>query len=146
MQAHADLREAREVRLVEVRGSDGGRRGKLRASAGSLLSIFGLIDVGRLAYQAEGVEGLHPADAAFNLPDELYSHGVREWVAEHVARESSDAVVHDLTKQIGTPVHKRQGEERAIRAAADFEAFHATRTVKAEKTTGLQVLTFDGAG
>ncbi len=132
--------------MVEVRGSDGVRRGKGRPSARSLLSIFGLINVGRLAYQAEGVDGLHPADAAFNLPDEMYSHGVREWVAEHVARESYDAVVHDIAKQIGTRVHKRQVEQLAIRSAMDFEAFYATRTVKAEKTSALMVLTFDGAG
>lgn len=145
LQAHLDLRAARE-RPVEARGSDGIVRSFRRPSGRPLGSIFGSVVVLRLAYQSRGVVGLHPMDAALNLPDELYSHGVRRLVAEGAARCSYDEVVECVGETIGTPVHKRQVEELAIRAARDFEAFYETRTVGAEDTDDLLVLSFDGKG
>lgn len=145
LQAHLELRAAHE-RPVEVHGADGVRRGYRRPSSRPLMTVFGLVRSPRLAYQARGVDGLHPMDAALNLPDDLYSHGVRRRVAEQAARASYDEVVKSITDTTGAPVHKRQVEELAIRAAQDFEAFYATRTVEAEDGDDLLVLSFDGAG
>jgi hypothetical protein len=145
LQAHLELRAARE-RPVEARGSDGVVRSFRRDSHRPLGTIFGSVAVLRLAYQAPGVAGLHPMDAALNLPDELHSHGVRRLVAEAAARCSYDEVIDSVATATGTTVHKRQVEELAIRAAQDFEAFYATRTVEAEDTEDLLVLTFDGKG
>lgn len=145
LQAHLDLRAARE-RPVEARGSDGVVRSFRRQSGRPLGSIFGSVVALRLAYQAPGVTGLHPMDAALNLPDELYSHGVRRLVAENAARSSYDEVIESVADTVGMTVHKRQVEELAIRAAQDFEAFYATRTVQAEDTDDLLVLTFDAKG
>jgi hypothetical protein len=147
MQAHLDLRGARELRLVAVRGADGVRRGCVRQGTRRPLgTVFGSVEVLRLAYQAPGVEGLHPMDAALNLPDELYSHGVRRLAAEHVARSSYDDVVKILAARTGAAVGKRQVEELAIRAAQDFEAFYETRCVEPESSRNYLVLSFDGAG
>ncbi|HEY4646214.1 MAG TPA: ISKra4 family transposase [Steroidobacteraceae bacterium] len=145
LQAHLELRASRE-RPVEARGADGVVRGFRRESHRPLGTIFGSVVVLRLAYQAPGVAGLHPMDASLNLPDELYSHGVRRLVAEGAARCSYDEVVESVAATTGTTVHKRQIEQLAIRAAQDFEAFYATRTVEAEDTDHLLVLTFDGKG
>src|SRR6188508_2834448 len=76
LQAHLELRAERE-RPVEVRGADGVPRHKHRRRERSLMSVVGEVEVPRLAYQAPGVDALHPMDAALNLPDELYSHSVR---------------------------------------------------------------------
>ena len=105
--------------------------------------------VSRLAYQALGVEGLHPMDAALNLPLELYSHGVRRFVAEHAAMMAFDDVVSELLTATGMAVGKRQVEEIAVRAAVDFEAFYEQRRAAndvLEDTADLLVLTFDGKG
>jgi hypothetical protein len=85
-------------------------------------------------------------DAALNLPDELYSHGVRRCAAEHLARCSYEEVVSLVSDKTGAPVHRRQLEELAIRAAQDFESFYANRTVEAEATNDLLVLSFDAKG
>ena len=120
LQGHLQLRGAQETR-VEVRGADGVRRGYGRASARPLTSIFGSVSVLRLAYQREGVEGLHPMDAALNLPEELHSHGVRRLVAEHVARSSFAETTTIVVQSIGATLAKRQVEQLAVRAAQDFE-------------------------
>lgn len=147
-QAHLDLRAARE-RPVPVRGSDGVNRTYQRASGRPLGTMLGRVLVSRLAYQALGVEGLHPMDASLNLPPELYSHGVSRFVAEHAAMMAFDDVVHELLTATGTAVGKRQVEEIAVRAAVDFEAFYGQRRAAndvLEDTADLLVLTFDGKG
>jgi hypothetical protein len=115
-------------------------------SARPLLLLFGAVEVPRLAYQAPEVEGLHPMDAALNLPEELYSHGVRRRVAVEIAKSSFDETVAHLAATTGAPVPKRQVEELTVRAAQDFEDFYATRELAAEKTDDLMVLSFDGKG
>jgi len=147
-QAHLDLRAARE-RPVPVRGADEVERTYRRPSRRPLGTILGRVMVGRLAYQALGVDGLHPMDAALNLPPELYSHGMRRLVAEHAAMMSFDDVVGELRTATGTTVGKRQVEEIAVRAAIDFEAFYGQRLAAndvVEPTKDLLVLTFDGTG
>lgn len=145
MQAHLELRAAKE-RPTEVCGADGVRRSHLRSSHRPLLTVFGPVEVERLAYQAPDVQGLHPMDAELNLPEELYSHGVRRKAAETGARSSYDEVVADLAANTGAPVPKRQVEELAIRAAVDFDAFYAKRTAEPEEGNDLLVMSFDGKG
>jgi hypothetical protein len=147
-QAHLDLREARE-RPVPVRGADDVQRTYRRPSRRPLGTILGRVMVARLAYQALGVVGLHPMDAALNLPPELYSHGVCRFVAEHAAMMAFDDVVGELETATGMAVGKRQVEEMAVRAAVDFEAFYKQRRAAndvLEETKDLLVLTFDGKG
>lgn len=144
-QAHLEVRAARE-RVVEVQGADGVHRRYRRRSMRPLVLLFGPVEVERLAYQATEVEGLHPMDAVLNLPTELYSHGVRRRVALEAAKSSFDETVEMLASTTGAPVHKRQVEQLAVRAAQDFEAFYATRAVAAEATDDLLVMSFDAKG
>jgi hypothetical protein len=145
LQAHLDLRAARE-RRVDVRGADGVRRTTQRQWPRRLLTVVGMVEVKRWAYEAKGVEPLLPADAALNLPDDLYSFGVRRLVAEEASKISFDEVVEQTRKILGVAVPKRQVEELTVRAARDFTAFYATRAVKAEDTTALLVFGFNGKG
>jgi hypothetical protein len=145
LQAHLDLRAAHE-RPVDVRGADGVRRTARRESSRVLLTIVGEVKVRRWAYEAKGVDTLHPADAALNLPTERYSFGVRRLVAEEACRGSFDEVLEQTKRIIGVAVPKRQTEELTIRAAQDFTAFYATRAVGPEDTTALLVFGFDAKG
>jgi hypothetical protein len=145
LQAHLDLRAARE-RTVAVRGADGVRRSTHRQWTRRLLTIVGMVGVKRRTYEAEGVDALFPADAALNLPDDLYSFGVRRLVAEEACKISFDEVVQQTKKILGVAVPKRQVEELTVRAARDFTAFYATRAVAAENTTALLVFGFNGKG
>jgi hypothetical protein len=148
LQAHLELRAARE-QAVAVVGADGIRRTTQRDSARPLMTLVGPVEVQRTAYQARDVEGLHPVDAALNLPPELYSYGIRRAVAEHASRSSFDEVVALLEKQTGKSVPKRQVEELSVRAAQDFEMFYRVQQASGaarERTDDILVLTFDGKG
>lgn len=145
LQGHYDLRGAVE-RVARVRGRDGVLRTSRRASIRPLLSIVGLLDVARVAYQAHGVDGLHPMDSALNLPSELYSHVVRRAVAERAACAAYEEVAASVSERTGVAIGKRQVEEMAARAAKDFDDFYALRDESEENTRDLVVLTFDGKG
>jgi hypothetical protein len=145
LQAHLDYRAAHE-QVVEVRGADGTSRKQTRAATRKLETLFGEVTVSRRLYQAEGVAGLAPMDAALNLPAEHYSHGLRRLVAEESAQSSFDEVVERISRLTGADVPKRQVEELAVRSARDFDAFYAERAVTAEATSDLLILSFDGKG
>jgi len=145
MQAHFDLRAEREL-PVEVRGADGVERAQARRGSRTVMTEFGEVELDRNLYQASGVDGLAPLDAAMALPAEKYSYEVRRIVAEESARASFDEVVELVKKQSGAEVPKRQVEELTVRAAQDFDAFYRDRLTELEDTRDLLILSFDGKG
>jgi hypothetical protein len=146
LQAHLSLRAEREER-EEVEGADGVARTHKKVSSRKLGSLFGVVDVVRIALTARGAAGgLRPMDAELNLPVGRYSFGVGRRAAELAACVSYDTVVGELHKTTGAKVHKRQVEELVIRAATDFEAFYAHQPLVEEVTEDLLVLSFDGKG
>ena len=148
-QDHLDLRATREERLADVVDTEGCVRASIEAGhVRPLMTVFGRVCVTRLAYRRRGEHNLYPADAALNLPAELYSHGLREFCAIESSRgsfEEASAAIHRAT---GVKIAKRQVEELAARAAVDFEAFYtdASRTQVACSDTDVLVLSADGKG
>lgn len=89
LQDHLDLRAQRETRLTGVVGADGVARGSAEAGRRrDLATVFGEVEVRRLAYRARGRADLHPADGALNLPEETHSHGLRRLAAVESSRGS----------------------------------------------------------
>jgi hypothetical protein len=100
-QDHANLRAVREQRLGEVAEADGTIHTRLEhGHARTLATIFGPIQVSRMAYRALWCTNLYPADAAWNLPVEKYSFGLRKLAALEVGRGSFEqAAAGDRTPQ-----------------------------------------------
>lgn len=148
-QDHLQLRADREPVLEEVAGKEGVLTHR-RSQSRSLMTIFGPVAVNRLGYGKPGVKSLHPLDAELNLPEELYSHGVRERNAHEVARGAYDEAVASLTRSTGVEVPKRQAEQLAARAAQDFDDFYqgrrAASAAEEARTGQVVVLTGDGKG
>ncbi len=89
LQDHLDLRAAREQRRERVTGPDGIVR--TRAEAGHcrlLCSVFGPVEVSRIAYRAPGAPNVHPADAELSPPRGRHSHGLSKMAASASARGS----------------------------------------------------------
>ncbi|MCP4346806.1 MAG: ISKra4 family transposase [Desulfobacterales bacterium] len=131
-------------------GNDGVERSRGRERSRQLESTFGRVSVKRLAYSAEGSASLHPKDARLSLPKELYSHELRRKVAREAAKDSFDEVCATIKEYTGAHVPKRQAEDLAKRAAADFDAFYEKRKCtdpeQAGQTGRILVLTTDGKG
>jgi hypothetical protein len=147
LQEHLDARAAAEVRIPAVAGADGTVRSRAeRGHCRPLASLFGEVTVTRIAYRAPGAANLHPADAALNLPAEKHSHGVRRLAAIESARGSFEAAGQAAGRVTGTMLGKRQAEELARLAAADVDAFYASRRPGPSDKDVLLVMQFDGKG
>jgi len=127
LQDHLDLRAAREPRREQVTGPDGAAR--TRAEPGHsrpLSTVFGQVEVSRIAYRAPGARNVHPADAELNLPPGKHSHGLGKQAAAGAARGSFGQARADVARQTGSKLGKRQCEQLTRRAAADFEDFYTS--------------------
>ena len=62
-----------------------------------------------------------------NLPVERHSHGLRRLAAIEASRGSYDDTVEAIGRTSGQRLGKRQVEGLTAGAAADFDAFYATR-------------------
>jgi hypothetical protein len=146
-QDHLELRAQKETRLEDVVDADGVPRGAAEAGhERGLATVFGEVQVRRLAYRRRGHANLHPADGVLNLPDEKHSHGLRAVAAIEASRGSYDDAVAAIERATGQQVGKRQVEELASRAAADFDAFYSERARGPGAPGDVLVLSADGKG
>jgi len=144
-QGHLDLRAAREERLADVVAADGSARPRAeRGRSRQLATVFGEVTVSRIGYRAPGASIVYPADEQLSLPAEKHSMGLRELAAIEAAGGSFEDDAAAVERATGVRVGKRQIEQLAARAAADFDSFYASRPRPARE--GVLVLEADGKG
>ncbi|MGH4020128.1 MAG: ISKra4 family transposase [Pseudonocardiaceae bacterium] len=146
---HFELRALRETRLPgdQVVDADGAGRGGAEAGhTRGLATVFGQVQVRRIAYRTRGRAHLHPADAVLNLPQERHSHGPRRLAAVEASRGSFDDAVEAISRATGQPVGKRQVEDLAQQSAIDFDAFYAGRQPPAGDPGDVLAPSCDGKG
>ena len=134
-----------------VVGSDGVERRHRRSDTErGMMTPFGKLGVERAGYGVPGSQSLYPLDAELNLPDDFFSHGVRECVAREVAKNSFEEAVETIQRTSGARLGKRQAENLASKAVRDFEEFYRTRQEAAveeqEQTGDLLISSVDGKG
>ena len=147
-QDHLDMRAQRETRVAVI-DADGTARSRVETGHTRALStVFGKVDVARIAYRAPARPNLHPADAVLNLPAERHSHGLRRLAAVEATRGSYDDAVAGIIQATGQRLGKRQVEALAARAAVDIDNFYTARTPAAGAGTDDEVLVLscDGKG
>src|SRR6266508_697018 len=147
LQDHLDLRAQRERRLEEVVGADGLPRGSAEAGhQRGLATVFGEVQVRRIAYRSRGHGNLHPADGVLNLPTEKHSHGLRRLAAIESARGSFEQAVEAIERITGQRLGKRQVQQLAQRAARDVDRFYAQPQRHPGSADDVLVLSCDGKG
>jgi hypothetical protein len=145
-QAHLDLRTAREQRRADVVDADGDARVTCEdGHERTRVMIYGPVRTSRIAYRKQGKENLYPQDAELNWGPQSYSAGIIRRNAEAVAVAPFGQAAAQVSAQGAIHLGKRQSEELAVAAAADFEAFYASRRPQpCDPATGL-LLTADGS-
>jgi hypothetical protein len=149
IQDHLDLRGPGKVQEAVV-GADGLERRQVRFNSRGLMTIVGRVEVERAGYARPGEETLYPLDGQLNLPQELYSFGVRKRVAIEAAKSSFREAVQTLTDMTGAKLGVRQAEELVCRSAQDFAGFYEQRQAESgqssRETGEILVLSTDGKG
>lgn len=146
-QDQLDLRAQRECRLGEVIDAEGVARTTVETDHDrTLTTVFGPVEVNRLAYRRRGHANLHPADGMLNLPEERHSHGLRRLAAIEATRGSYDGAVGAVETATGQHLGKRQAEELAQRASRDVDEFYRSRPRQGSDPDDVVVLACDGKG
>lgn len=128
LQDHLSLRAVTESRLEVVLDAEAVTHGAVESGhRRPLATVFGEVDVTRLAYRRRGHHNLYPADAALNLPTERHSHGLRRLAAAEASRGSFQEAAAALERATGQHLGKRQVEALTGRAAVDVDTFYAAR-------------------
>jgi hypothetical protein len=148
-QDHFNLRAVTETRLDAVLDTEAVNHGTVEAGHCRVLAtIFGEVEVERLAYRHRGHQNLYPADGVLNLPIERHSHGLRRIAAIEASRGSFEEAGDAVSRATGQQIAKRQVETLAGHAALDVEEFYATRTTANGEADDddVLVLSADGKG
>jgi hypothetical protein len=128
LQDHLFARAAAEPRLARVTGPDGVCRTRSETGHGrALSSIFGPVTVSRIAYRAPGAPNVHLADEQLRLPRGRHSPGLAKMAAYASAGGSLAAACKLVRQRTGCALGTRQCQQLARAAAADFEAYYASR-------------------
>lgn len=143
-----DLRALRERPVPGgVVGADGVERTRVEPDhQRGLATLFGKVEVTRLAYRVPAASNIYPADGVLNLPPHKHSHGLRRLAAIEAARGSFEAAQAAIARGTGQELGKRQVEQLAAAAAADFEAFYQARRPAEGAAGDVLVLSADGKG
>lgn len=146
LQDHLDLRSSREQR-VEVVAADGVRQGSVEPGhTRPLTSVFGPVNVTRMAYRRRGRSNLHPADEALNLPVEKHSHGLRKLAATEASQSSYESTQEAVQRRTGGRVGKLQLEQLVARAAVDFDEYYRIGSREPCSADAVLVISCDGKG
>jgi len=146
-EAHVALRAAREQRRGDVTDAEGDLRVTAeRGREHTRIMIYGPVRTWRIAYRKRGKENLYPQDRELNWAvAHSYSAGVVKRVAKASAVAPFEQAAAQVSAQGAITLGKRQAEELAIAAVADFEAFYAARQPgPSPAATGL-LITADGS-
>lgn len=146
MQGHLNQRSAAEERRDAYVDSDGRVRRHCRKRCRALETLFGEVDVYRLGYSDSGLSSVFPLDAALNLPPDKYSHGVRCKVGMESAKGSFEETVEAVKENTGASIAKRQAEQVAQAASADFDEYYKSKAQEDSKDADILVMTTDGKG
>lgn len=146
-QDHLRLRELTEQREPEVVDAKGVQRTRIeRGRTRKLATVFGKVEVGRMAYRGYGVADLHVADARLNLPEDMHSHGLAKLAAIESTRGSFADACERINAFTGAGIGHRQVQELAIGAAADIDSFYDALVPAPATDATVLVISTDGKG
>ncbi len=146
LQGQLDLRAVRERHCEVVCAEGAAHRAVEPGHHRRLATIFGPVEVERLAYRHRGHANCYPADAQLNLPTEVHSHGLRRLAAIESSRGSFEEAAEAVRRACGQGVGKRQVESLAAAAARDVENFYATVEHPPTNPGDVLVISADGKG
>jgi hypothetical protein len=146
-EAQMGLRALREERRTDVVDADGDARVTIEpGQEHTRVFSYGPVRTARMAYRRHRKPNLYPADRELNWAvAHSYSAGVVKRVARAAAVAPFEQAADQVSSACAITIGKRQAEQLAIAAAADFDAYYAARRpAPCPPETGL-LITADGS-
>jgi len=116
-----------------------------RLSTRSLTTVFGTVELVRMAYSTPGAASIFPLDKALALPARSFSYELQRRLVKAAVQNPFLESVQTIAELTGVSVPKRSLEEILPDAAQDFDAFYQQRSV-ATALGSILVAAVDGKG
>jgi hypothetical protein len=132
-----------------VIGSDGIKRTHKRIRIKKIKTLFGKIEINRIAYSVPGVSSLFPLDAMLNLPKIDVSYNLQKYFVLEIIKTSFDESIESIERWTEVKISKYQAKKIIIESANDFSEFYYFQFSKEKreaKKLPLIILTSDGKG
>lgn len=151
LQAHIQARGKGDVGPALEVAFEGGLPTKTfshrRARSREAVTVFGMVDVTRQGYGSRGAESIHPLDAELSLPARSFTYEVQRRAVTAAVQGPFEEAVERIQEATGVVMPKRSAEGIVRDAAAEVDAFYATRIPPATEGTGpIVVGAVDGKG
>ena len=129
LQAHLDSRGDGDVGEALLLTEQGGeiRLTHKRQHTRSLITIFGCVQLTRVAYSARGRASIHPFDAELQLPGRSYSYELARRLCKGAVLGPFEEAVALIEELCGVKVPKRSAQQIVLESAVDFDAFYQQR-------------------
>jgi hypothetical protein len=140
----------REERTAPLTSAAGIRHGTVEKGHGrGVVSIFGPVRAGRMAYRNRREANLYPADARWILPEDPYSLGMRALAAYHLAEGGYGQALEVIKARTGVTVGRAQLAGIAEDLAGWVDEFYDQRAFGADTDlpdTDVIMMQADGKG
>jgi len=109
-------------------------------------TLFGEVEIERLAYALPGHDSVRPLDQQLALPERSFSQEVQRMGVLRAVQGPFDEAVDHVASVTGLEVSKRSVEQIVRDSAVDFDAFYQETEPSVEDTGPIVVGSVDGKG
>ncbi len=129
LQSHVDLRGTGDIGPV-LRVTQGDSISLFthpRLQRRTLKTVFGEIDINRMAYRCHGEPSIHPLDESLQLPKRSFSYELQKRLIKASVQGPFREASARILESSGLTIHNHSLEPLLIEAAVDFDSFYSQR-------------------
>ena len=129
LQSHVDLRGPGDVApsLRVALGESISRFTHRRLHRRTLKTVFGEINIDRMAYGCQGQRSIHPLDESLQLPERSFSYQLQKRLIKAAIQGPFREATARILESSGLTIHNHSLEPLLIEAAVDFDGFYGQR-------------------
>jgi hypothetical protein len=149
LQSHVDFRGNGDVgpalRVAQGDSIDSFTHRRLQRR--TLKTVFGEIDIDRMAYCCEGKRSIHPLDESLQLPERSFSYELQKRLIKAAIQGPFREATARILESSGLTIHNHSLEPLLIEAAVDFDGFYGQRAADpVSEAASLLVIAVDCKG
>lgn len=149
LQSHVDLRGPGDVGplLRVVQGDSISSYTHRRLQRRTLKTVFGEINIDRMAYGCPGQRSIHPLDESLQLPERCFSYELQKRLIKAAIQGPFREATARILESAGLIIHNHSLEPLLIEAAVDFDGFYCQRAADpVSEAASLLVIAVDCKG
>ena len=129
LQSHVDLRGPGDVgpSLRVALGHSISLFTHRRLQRRTLKTVFGEIEIARMAYRCQGKPSIHPLDESLQLPERSFSYELQKRLIKAAIQGPFREATARILESSGLTIHNHSLEPLLIEAAVDFDGFYGQR-------------------